>query len=400
MGDGRDWCPECGVTCGGGVTTCPTDGAMLESRFAYNDVQEQWEPRQSRVSMRQRAQQARTENLASVAAGFKSAVETFKTAASTDQKTTAIAAAWEFAEIRKEAQHETRLLASHLANPGPFGLPSDFSLCVGRICLAYYIIDVLAEMGRRAADTGNSATISLFSVAVDRATQILSHFYFYKPLEQIYDDYASAEPALVACAHVLGMEAPSMDEPEKRYRAKLLDEMRAIAQFAAPSASSRAASTSPVVQTTGALHGDAVRRDLVEILRSTGKDWSDDIEALLQIPNGLCRWQRSDGRYFATRPEFEIEYLCGLRIDRVRGLKDDYGVGVFSTASKVIFVLADMRRRVVVHAPLYCFHEHPPEQSWSDATTAIERALSAAEAVTPGHVVAFDYRISIVPWTH
>ncbi len=136
-------------------------------------------------------------------------------------------------------------------------------------------------------------------------------------------------------------------------------------------------------------------------LRSLGKGWDKETEALLELPATLLRSSGEGAKYYSKEEGFGIgDVVLGLRYGNLGLPKTGYGIAIYDTSGSVYFVLVDMRRRIIVRERLYCIHDEPPEKDWSSVRSAIRAASSLASgdaARKEGAIAISDGALRTVP---
>ncbi|MFN7991177.1 MAG: hypothetical protein U0R44_03385 [Candidatus Micrarchaeia archaeon] len=142
------------------------------------------------------------------------------------------------------------------------------------------------------------------------------------------------------------------------------------------------------------------RSKVIEELRGLGRGWTEDIAALLGLPQELYRSSGEGTIYFSKEREFGIgETALGLSSGRLRAPKTQYGIAIHDRAGSVYIILVDMQRRIIVRERLFCMHDQPPEKDWGAVKTAI---LSAGALMTDaergkGSIAVFDGSARLLP---
>jgi hypothetical protein len=140
------------------------------------------------------------------------------------------------------------------------------------------------------------------------------------------------------------------------------------------------------------------RAEAVEVLKSLGKGWSKEVEAILAMPDRLYSVQEDDGRYFSRDESFGIFGAVAampLR-GRMSVKSDDYGIAIYGSAGKIFVLLLDMGRRIAVKETLYCIHDKPPEKDWGVMASKIKSAASTATALKGNKAVLSDQGTDVI----
>ncbi len=135
------------------------------------------------------------------------------------------------------------------------------------------------------------------------------------------------------------------------------------------------------------------KAQVVSELKALGTGWDDETEALLAIPGELFRNSGEGTIYFSKEKEFGISDIAlGLAYGRVGKPKTEYGIAIHDTAGNTYFILADMKRRIIVKERLSGLHDQPSEKDWSVVKRAISAAAALASSTTPGdnRIAVFD----------
>lgn len=129
--------------------------------------------------------------------------------------------------------------------------------------------------------------------------------------------------------------------------------------------------------------------EVIATLRANGKGWSEDMAALLSLPQQLFMMKTESGTFYSSDERFGISGM--LAPGPLRAQKGEYGIALYSTnGGKIYFVLADIGRRIIVRETLFSIHDEPPQKDWSGVKERIESALSSAAGEKEGVVILSD----------
>lgn len=136
-------------------------------------------------------------------------------------------------------------------------------------------------------------------------------------------------------------------------------------------------------------------KELINRLKGIGRGWDEDLEKLFSMPASLYQGNAETSGYYSEDRGFGI-------INLVRGMeagsfvipsKTSYGVAIYEKAGSVYFVLADMRRRIIVRERMVDYSSEAPERDWDAVKKEILAALSLAQsdrARNEGLIAVYD----------
>jgi hypothetical protein len=132
--------------------------------------------------------------------------------------------------------------------------------------------------------------------------------------------------------------------------------------------------------------------DVIETLKANGKGWSDDVGDMLALPRKLFVMRSEEASFYSGDLRFGIMGInSALAAGKLSARETDYGIALYSTGGSIYFVLADLKRRIIVRERVFCIHDKPPEKDWAEVKERIGNALSLATSdLKEGSVIISD----------
>src|SRR5512143_2734152 len=168
-----------------------------------------------RTTEMEAALKAHRGNLRSAIDAFKSAIERDNKRAPAGMKLDARSGMWEFAQIRKETEEEIRRMAGYFTTGLP--LPSGFETEFWKVCVAIYLLERTDRMLEESVRLNKPSSVALCCGAKEAVRKILDAFYYFKPFDNIIDDYMNGEVAIAACAESCGIDIIPLESVMKEY---------------------------------------------------------------------------------------------------------------------------------------------------------------------------------------